>query len=172
MKKKITRAPVRKIRISKSELARRCAVSRQSIAKYLAAAGAPRSDRAGLFDAVAAAFHVGKCLARATPADNVTNLRERKLALELEALERTAAHERGELVLTSQIAPTIAAFMAQLTDDLRTKFEQELPPKYEGKGTIERQALNAAGVDWVLLKIKAGAAPIVDRPANERDSPH
>lgn len=146
--------------MTKAELSRRTGVSRQSVAKYLAAAGAPGADDKGKFDPVAAAFFLGVCHGRATESEGVTKMRERKLELELSRMERVEAMERKEVVWKKTIEPTIAVFMQQLTEDMRNKFEFEGPQRYERLSNPERQQFNAAAVDWIINRVKIGAKPL------------
>lgn len=131
---------------------------------YLAKEGAPQPDKRGLYDAVPAAYFIGVCHGRATEPDRLIAMRERKLQLELEGLERAAAVERRELIPRKAIQPGIAAVMTRLTTDLVEVFEKELPPKYHGRGLLECVEINAAAVDRVLKNFKEGAQPLAPTP--------
>ena len=87
-------------------------------------------------------------------------MRQAILQMELEDMALDLAEKKGRLVDKKKIEPTIAAFMSALTTNLRNKFEFELPPKYDGLDQAARAKLNADAVDWVMTRIKTGAAPI------------
>jgi hypothetical protein len=84
--------------------------------------------------------------------------------MEAEDMAIDLSVKRGQFVDKKSIEPVIASFMAALTDDLRAKFEGELPQKYEGKTAAERAKLNADGIDYVLGRLKSGARPLTSKP--------
>jgi hypothetical protein len=147
-------------RVSKSRLATAAGVARQSVAKYLAQTDAPKGDRTGRFDAIPAAFFIGQCHARGTESPKVVQMRERKLHLELAAMERADAKARGELIEKASIEPGIAEIQGWWMSQLQAVIEGELPPKYEGKTTIERQKVNADAVDRLLREFKERMATL------------
>lgn len=130
---------------------------------YLAKEGAPKPDRRGLYEPLRAAYFIGVCHGRATEPDRLIAMRERKIELELEALERAAAVERRELIPKKVIQPSIAAVMTSLTADLVEVFERELPTKYQGRSAMDCAELNAKGVVRVLTQFKEGTAVIAER---------
>lgn len=148
-------------RLTRSQIAERARIDRGTVSKYLAMEGAPRPDKQIRYSYRAAMDWIDRQAPRiASNSEEMRKIKESKLRMEAEDMAIDLAVKRGQYVDKATIEPAIATFMAQLTDDLRTKFEQELPPKYEGRKTIERQQLNAAAIDWVLLRIKTGTEPL------------
>ncbi len=92
-----------------------------------------------------------------------SELREKLLEAELEAKAFDLGVKRGQFIERTQIKPAVTAFNTQLTDDLRAKFEFELPSKYAGKNLIECQQLNVAAIDYVLRRLKEGQAPVLPK---------
>lgn len=148
-------------RLTRTQIALRAKIDRETVSKYLAMDGAPKPDGQMRYSYKAALAWIEKNAPRlASSSDEMRKIKESILRMEAEDMAIDLAVKRGRYVDKVTIEPTIAAFMAQLTDDMRTKFEQELPPKYERMTTVERQQSNAAAIDWVLTRIKSGAAPI------------
>ena len=58
------------------------------------------------------------------------------------------------------IEPAISGMMQGLTADMRAKLEFELPDKYAGCGAIQCKEMNAAAIDWILRRLKDGAAAV------------
>lgn len=153
-------------RLNKTHLARALDVDRKTITGYLARKGAPKPDKRGLFEVEECRVWAAKCAAMAEHGNTqvrgtrVHELKERKLALEVEEEERKAAIRAGQLVNVAEIEPALLAMFSQLKEDLVQKFEQELPSRYRGRSLAECQQMNAEGVDWVLRRLKDGAQKI------------
>lgn len=82
-------------------------------------------------------------------------LKDRKLELEVEEMERVAALRRGDVVSLKEIADTISSLWANHSTFLHQKFEHELPPKYQGKNEVERRQLNVDALYEVATAFKA-----------------
>lgn len=147
-------------RLTRTQIARRGKLDRDTVSKYLAMEGAPKPDKQMRYDFRAAMAWIERNAPRIASSEEMKKIKDSMVRMEAEDMAIDLAVKRGAYVDKKTIEPTIAAFMAQLTDDMRTKFEQELPPKYDRMTTVERMQANAAAVDWVLLRIKSGAAPI------------
>lgn len=142
-------------RLGKFKLAAALGVSRTTLDGYLAKPGAPSADRKRTYDvAEARAFLVAEGK-RGVAGSEQSDLRSRKLRLEVEEIERKLAIERGDLIRASDLAPTIGAFNAQLMADL-AQMEIELPPRCHGKDRIQIAALVAEWRDRILRNLKAG----------------
>jgi predicted transcriptional regulator len=141
---------------TKLALARELKLSRTTVQKYLGQDGAPKADKEGRYDKAAVADFIAKQGSANVEGSEMRNLRARKLRAETEQLEAELAARRGETITKSEIAPAIAAFNVELTANLRQKFELELPGRYKGKGMVECQQMNAAAIDWILERLKAG----------------
>jgi LPS sulfotransferase NodH len=143
--------------MNRTQLAELLKSDRKTIRKYLSEPGAPKPDDAVRYSVEEVREWVER-LRRKTPATSdeykELSLSIRRMEAEDMALDLKA--RRGELVEKVKIRPTIAAVMSLLTENLRNRFEQDLPGKYEGKTTAERMKLNAEGVDFVLGQFKAG----------------
>jgi hypothetical protein len=143
-------------RLSRSQMALRAHMDRGTLAKYLAMEGAPKPDERELFSYTEVMAWIQRNAPTLASSEELRKLKESILRMEADDKAIDLAVKRGRLVDKMKIVPAVAAFNTQLTDDLRTKFEMELPPKYEGKSRIERQQMNADAIDWVLRRLKAG----------------
>lgn len=150
-------------RLNRTQLSERLGFDRKTVSKYLAQDGAPKPDSKMRFSVEEVRKWIEKIAPRIpSNSEEYKNLKLAMLKMDAEEKALDLAERKKELVPKKDIEPTIAAFMSQLTTDLQAKFEHELPPKYEGKTTIEREQLNAAGIDWVLSRLKAGIKPIAN----------
>jgi hypothetical protein len=123
--------------------------------------GAPAADAKKRHDFRAAKDWIEKNAARISAGtEEMKRIKESIVRMEAEDMALDLAEKRGRLVDKKKIEPAIAAFCSQLTEDLRNKFEFELPPKYEGLDRAARGKLNADAIDWVLTRLKNGAAPL------------
>jgi hypothetical protein len=147
--------------MSRSQIALRAGIDRETVTKYLAQPGAPQPNAKNLYE-----YHITvEWIRSMAPKLNAGSDEMKAIKLAMAKMQREDFEidlnvKRGLYVEKKAIEPTIAAFMAQLTDDLRNKFEQELPGKYEAKSTVERAKINADAIDFVLTRMKTGAAPI------------
>ncbi len=147
--------------LTRSQIALRAGIDREGVSRYLGMEGAPKPNKKMMFHFKTAVEWIKKNAPRlGTSGEEMRsiNLTIKRLDAEEKALD--LAVKKGEFVEKKTIAPTVAAFMGQLTADLMSEFEQRLAPKYAGKTAIECQQMNAAAIDWVLKRLKAGASPI------------
>lgn len=142
--------------LSKVKLAVKLGLSRTTLQKYLAQDGAPKANAAGLFDVAKVRAWIAEHSSANVEGSAMRDLRSRKLQLEIEAQEHELRRKRGESIYKAEIAPAIAAFNAELAINLKQKFEIELPQKYRGKNLVECQQINAAAVDFVMERLRAG----------------
>lgn len=147
-------------RLNRLQIAKRSGLDRATVTKYLAAEGAPPPDERMCWSFKAAMEWFAQVAPIAGGGSEMKKLREAKLRVEAEEAAFDFGIKRGRYIEREEIGPAIAAFNAQLTADLRAKFEFELPAKYDGKKTVERQALNAAAIDWILKRLKHGQEAI------------
>lgn len=153
-------------RLSRSQIALRSNIDRETVTKYLALKGAPKPDDKMRFDYQEALAWIDKNAPRAgAGGDEQKKLRTELLRVQLELAQIQLATEKGESMRKADFGPTISAFMSDLTKNLVDIFEKELPSKLHGLSTVEIAALNAAGIDRVLKRLKAGAAPLVGEAA-------
>lgn len=150
-------------RLARTEIALRAGIDRETVTKYLRMPGAPAADHGGRYSYRDALAWIEKKAPRAMGGgENLGKLREQGLKLKNELASLDLAIRRSEFVEKRRIQPAVLAFCKQLTDDLRAKFEYELPGKYDGRSVAEKRQLNAEAIDWVLTRLKAGAAPIAE----------
>lgn len=148
-------------RLTRSQIALRSGINRETVSQYLARDGAPKPDGDMRYDYDSAlAFIKANAPKVGQQSPEMAQMREALLRIQLEKEQIELAVQRGRYVDKTKIVPAIAGFNTQLTDDLRMKFESELPPKYEGKNRVERQQMNADAIDWVLRRLKAGQRPL------------
>lgn len=151
-------------RLTRSQIALRSGIDRETVAKYLAMKGAPEPDQKMRFSYKEALEWIDKSAPRAGAGANNEETKKLKNALlraQVAMAEIELANLSGGSVSREKIVPAVAAFCTQLTQDMQLKFENELPPRYSGRTTIECQEMNAAAVDWVLRRLKEGAQPLV-----------
>lgn len=148
--------------LSRSQLALRGKIDRGTLARYLAMKGAPRPNDKMRFPFTRVMEFVRRVAPHAgTEAGGESRkLRERLLQIEVEEREHDLAVKRGRTVDKARIDPVLASMFGQLTEDLRSKFERELPMKCPGKTPVEIMQMNAVAIDWVLTRLKNGAEPI------------
>lgn len=147
--------------MTRSEIARRSKLDRETIRKYLATEGAPRPNKRQLYNYKAVlAWVEAQSPKLSANSDEMKRIKESLLRMEEEDARIDLNVKRGLYVEKEKILPAIQAFCAQLTVDLRAKFEQELPPKCIGRTAIDVQRMNAEAIDWVLTRLKGGAKPI------------
>lgn len=128
--------------------------------------GAPEPDEKMRFSYKAAIEWIDKNAPRAgAGGDEQKKLRTELLRVQLELAQIELATERGESMRKADFAPTISAFMTELTKNMVDIFEKEIPSKCHGLTTVEIAALNAAGIDRVLKRMKSGAAPLMEDAA-------
>jgi len=149
--------------VSKSEIAKVVGLSRQTVSKYLNSDGAPEAELDGTYNPILGAYFVGVCHARSMESPAVVRMRERKMEIELAQMERAEALARRELIPKKAIQPSIASVMTRLTTSMRSVFERELPPKYQGRQVVECAEINANGVDRVLRGFKEGTDRIAEK---------
>jgi hypothetical protein len=147
-------------RLNRTQLAERLRLDRKTVSKYLAMQGAPRPDKRQRYDVAAAKTFIEANAPKIGGSEELKKIRESMLRMEAEDMALDLEERKGRLVKKSDIEPAIIAFTSALTENLRTKFEFELPPKYEGLDAAARTKLNADGIDWVIRQLKAGTAPL------------
>lgn len=145
-------------RLLKLDLARELGMSRTTLDGYLNLKDppAPKPDAARRYSVDEVQRFIAENSAKAGTNAEIRTLRETLLRMQVERETIELDELRGRYVRKDEIGPAVAIIAAQLTDDLRLKFETELPPKYDGRTTLERQKLNADGIDWVLRRLKHG----------------
>lgn len=148
-------------RLNRSHISARLVLDRRTVHRYLSMEGAPQPDAKKRYDFAAARKWIFEQSARKSAnAEEMKALADSMKRMEHEDMALDLAEKRGRLVDRKKIEPAIAAFCAQLTEDLRNKFEFELPPKYEGLDRAARAKVNADAIDWILERLKSGAAQI------------
>lgn len=148
-------------RANRSQIAARLGIDRRMVLRYLAMEEAPQPDAKKRYDFAAARKWIFEQSARKSQnAEEMKAIADSMKRMEHEDMALDLAEKRGRLVDRKKIEPAIASFCSQLTEDLRNKFEFELPPKYEGLDRAGRAKLNADAIDWILLRLKNGAAQI------------
>ena len=99
-------------------------------------------------------------------------LRLRRLAAEVEGAELELARSRKEVVdVRAVVIPALMETISQFQDGLRSKFEQELPPRYTGKTWVECQLMNQQAIDELVHKFKVGAGKVAKLAASGQPSP-
>lgn len=147
--------------LNRTQIAYRARMNRDTVTKYLAMDGAPKPNAQQCYNYAAVMAFIEKHAPRLSPGnDEGKTIRQAILKMEMEDREIDLKVKRGLYVPKDEIEPVIIGFMKQLTADLRLKFEDELPPKYEGKTTAERQKMNADAIDYVLARVRDGAQPL------------
>lgn len=148
--------------LNKTNLAKALDLSRPTLTGYLARKGAPRPNKARKYELEVCRKWAEKCASESAgprtavvAGSELSKLRERRLALEVEEAERRAKVAAGQLVHVDEIGPAISGMMAGLTADLISKFRDELPSKYKGRSVAECQEMNEAGIEWVLTRLRA-----------------
>lgn len=149
-------------RLLKMDLARELGISRVTLDGYLnrKTPPPPKPDDKRRYSVDEVAKYIADNSTKAVSSEEMRKLRERMLSIQVEREHLELETLRGRYIPKGEIEPAIAAFVGQLTEDLRLKFEMELPAKYSGRTVIERQKLNADGIDWVLRRLKSGAEKV------------
>lgn len=151
--------------LPKTQIAYRAKMNREIVAKYLAMEGAPKPNEQQCYRYADVMAFIGKHAPRLSPGnDEGKTTRQAILKLQLEDMEIDLKVKRGLYIAKDEIEPAITEFMTALTEDLRAKFEFELPGKYEGMTTAERQRANIDAIDYVLRRVKEGSKPIRNEP--------
>ena len=146
------------VRITRKALSVRMETPFSTIYYHMGKPGAPKPDRNMKFDPVDAEKWVreGMQWAGGGQSPQAKTLKDRKLALEVEEMEATAAVRRGEFVSLKLWQDTISALWVAHEAVLRQKFEHELPRKYAGKTEEERRQLNVKALLEVAEAFKSG----------------
>jgi hypothetical protein len=137
---------------TKSELARKLSIARNTLDKFLAMKDAPGATRAG-FDVEAVSAFIRKHadnLRTSTKVDpKLAELRALELKLKCERLEVLLSKEKGDCLSKAKVLADVKQ-LAQLTKAvLRQKLETELPPKLAGCSVVQIAAAMAKTVDEV-----------------------
>jgi hypothetical protein len=147
-------------RARKLQLAMMLNISRPTLDEYLKMPGAPIADGARMFDVEAVAKFVAANAKTAAADPSTKNWRAEKTRIEAENLAFDLQVKRGDYFLKSDAVPVLAALVAEVQQNLREKFELELPPRYVGKTMIECQMMNQEAIDLIVRRIKAGGKPL------------
>jgi hypothetical protein len=143
-------------RLTRSQIALRAQIDRESVTKYLAMEGAPKPDAQMRFSYKAALAWIQSQSPRlGTNSTEMQKMREAKMRLELEELDHDMRVKRGQYIDKSRIAGVFSVVNRSLTSKMREVFEKEIPPRLEGRNHIERASILAEAVDRVLNAVKA-----------------
>lgn len=144
--------------LTRSQIALRAGIDRETVSKYLGLAGAPKPDARMRFHYKRAMEWIGKTAPRLSAGNNeeMRALRESLLRMDVEERAIELGVKKGQFIERAKIKPAIDAVMGKLTVDLQDVFERELPGKYKGRTSIECVELNAAAVDRVLKRMREG----------------
>ena len=91
-------------------------------------------------------------------------LRVRRLQIEIERAELELARSRGEVFERASIRPVLQMLVSEFQAGLFEKFENELPPRYVGKGQVECSLMNRDACDELIHKWKTAGNRIAQAP--------
>ncbi len=143
-------------RLHKAGLARALGISRPTLDGYLNRTNPPppQPNAGKLYDVKEVAEYIAALGTKAITTDEMRKLRETLLRTQAEDAEIDLAVKRGRLIEKAAIEPGVAEIQTWWSAKMQAVFEGELPRKYEGKTTIERQKLNADAVDRLMREFK------------------
>lgn len=149
-------------RLGKKDLAQTLGISRPTLDGYLNRADPPPPvpDGDRLYDLNEVAAYIAANAANPTSTEAIRRLRENLLKTQAEDAAMDLAVKRGRLIDRAAIEPGVAEIQAWWSSKLQAVFEGELPRKYEGKSTIDRQKLNADAIDRLMREFKERMATL------------
>jgi phage terminase Nu1 subunit (DNA packaging protein) len=140
------------------ELAEFLGATRQSITTWKKRKDAPQAAANGLHDVAAwREFMKQHDLKGGTPTTDIeTALRARKLLAEVEEREMKVAVRKGLYVAVEDVRQEWTRVAGRVTNLLRNKFENELPPICSGLDATGIQEENRKAIDEVLTLLSQG----------------
>jgi hypothetical protein len=144
--------------LTRSQIALRSGIDRETVSKYLGMADAPKPDKKMRFHYKQAMEWIGKTAPRVASGNNeeMRTLREALLRMDVEARALELGVTKGQFIERAKIRPGIENVMGRLTVDLQSVLEEETPPKLVGKNVTEIRQIIAAALDRVLKRVKEG----------------
>ncbi len=154
----MTKKPPASARASVSELARISGLHRNTIGTKLQLPDAPRPDSAGNYEVVSTLRWV-KDHSAFSP--DFRKLQKRKWELVIARMEREESQARGELIAVAEVEQVLGPLIVDLAQQLRSKFEAELPSRYVSKNQHECRKLNEDAIDAIFARFKSSTKGLV-----------
>lgn len=154
--------PVAARRLGKKDLAQTLGITRPTLDGYLNRTDPPPPvpDKDRAYDLNEVAAYIAANAANPTSTEAIRRLRENLLKTQAEDAEMDLAVKRGRLIDKAAIEPGVSEIQTWWSAKLQAVFEGELPRKYEGKSTIDRQKLNADAIDRLMREFKERMAAL------------
>ncbi|PTY03329.1 hypothetical protein DB346_05465 [Verrucomicrobia bacterium LW23] len=140
------------------ELAAILGVTRRTLCSWQKLPGAPRPQSNGTWSMAEWREFVRTrgLKARVTSAGNEEALKARKLLAEVEERELKVAIRKGEYVPLAEVRAAWMRAIGKATEQLRARFENELPPILSGLDAVGIQSECRRAIDGVLAVLHGG----------------
>ena len=155
---------VKSERLKKSALALRLEITRPTLDRILAIAGAPEADGKRSYD-------VEECIAWLSEhasvgsaggkKDSIQHWKMEEVKLRCTRMQDQIARDRGEYISKASASRTILPMIAELGELMRQKFILELPSRYKGKDQVECQEMNEKAVDDISRRYREGMSELI-----------